>query len=88
MTGRRLLLDAIRWLLPLSVAVAGIVAIVIGHGRADSPTAAAGVGLIIVALIVGLLNWMFRMSIRSNEEREDEERAREYFSRHGRWPDE
>jgi hypothetical protein len=31
---------------------------------------------------------MYRLSIRSNEEREGEERAREYFDRTGRWPDE
>jgi ABC-type transport system involved in cytochrome bd biosynthesis fused ATPase/permease subunit len=87
-TGRRLLLVATRWLLPLGVAIAGIVAIVIGHARASSPPAAAGVGLIIVALIVALINWMFRMSIQSNRDREREEEAREYFARHGRWPDE
>ena len=49
---------------------------------------AAGVSLLLVALIVWMLNWMYRLSIRSNEEREAEERAREYFDRTGRWPDE
>jgi ABC-type transport system involved in cytochrome bd biosynthesis fused ATPase/permease subunit len=86
-TGRRLLLLATRWLLPLGVAIAGIVAIIMGHARASSPTAAAGVGLIIVALIVALINWMFRMSVQSNRDREREEEARDYFARHGRWPD-
>jgi ABC-type transport system involved in cytochrome bd biosynthesis fused ATPase/permease subunit len=88
MTGRRLLLGAIRWWLPLGIAVAGIAGVIIGHARANSPTAAAGVGLIIVALIVWLLNWMFRMSVQSNRDRAQEEEAREYFDRHGRWPDE
>lgn len=87
-TGRRLLLDAIRWLLPLGIAIAGIVAIVVGHGSANSPTAAAGVALIIAALIVWLINWMFRMSVQSNRDRQREEEARQYFDRHGRWPDE
>jgi hypothetical protein len=31
---------------------------------------------------------MFRMSVASNRERDREEEAREYFDRHGRWPDE
>jgi hypothetical protein len=31
---------------------------------------------------------MYRLSIESNRERDREEEAREYFSRHGRWPDE
>jgi protein-S-isoprenylcysteine O-methyltransferase Ste14 len=87
-TGRQILLVTIRWLLPLAVAIAGLVAIVLGHARASSPSAAAGVGLIIVALIVALLNWLFRMSVESNREREREEAAREYFTEHGRWPDE
>jgi type IV secretory pathway TrbD component len=72
--------------LPLAIAVAGIVAIVVGHGT--NGTAAAGVGLLIVALIVWMVNWMYRMSVQSNRERDREEEAREYFTVHGRWPDE
>jgi lysylphosphatidylglycerol synthetase-like protein (DUF2156 family) len=85
---RHILLNVTRLWLPLGIAAAGVAAIVIGHGRASSATAAAGVALIIVALIVWMINWLFRMSIQSNREREQEERAREYFDRHGRWPDE
>ena len=44
--------------------------------------------LLIAALIVWMVNWMFRMSVQSNRERDEEERAREYFDLHGRWPDE
>ena len=62
------------------------VAIILGHGR--NAEAAAGVGLVIVAMIVWMINWMFRLSLRSNRDRVEEERAREYFDRHGRWPDE
>lgn len=84
----RALLFATRWLLPLLIAVVGGVMVAAGHGQANSPAAAAGVGLIIVAVIVWMLNWMFRMSVRSNQERETEEQARRYFDEHGRWPDE
>ncbi len=82
----RVLLAVTRVWLPVAIAVAGVVAIVIGHGHTG--TAAAGVGLIIAALIVWMLNWMYRMSVQSNRDREREEAAREYFDRHGRWPDE
>jgi hypothetical protein len=82
----RVLLAATRMWLPVAIAVAGVVAIVTGHGK--SGTAAAGVGLIIAALIVWMINWMYRMSVQSNRDREREEAAREYFDRHGRWPDE
>ena len=80
--------------LPLAIGVAGVVLIVLGHasvstaGDSHSLEAGAGVGLLIVALIVWMINWMFRMSVASNRERDEEERAREYFDRHGRWPDE
>jgi hypothetical protein len=82
----RWLLAMTRIWLPLAIAIAGVVAIVIGHGRTGA--AAAGVGLLIVAVTVWMLNWMFRMSVESNRDRELEEEAREYFDKHGRWPGE
>jgi heme A synthase len=91
---RRALLAATRLWLPLGIAAAGVVLIVIGHGRVtsagDSKTVitAAGVSLLLVALIVWMINWMFRMSVESNRDREREEEARRYFDEHGRWPDE
>jgi hypothetical protein len=35
-----------------------------------------------------LLNVLFRFGARGDQEREDEEAAREYFTEHGHWPDE
>ena len=83
---RRLLIVFTRIWLPLVIAAAGVVAIFVGHGRTGA--AGAGVGLLLVALTVWMINWMYRMSVQSNRERDREEEAREYFSRHGRWPDE
>jgi len=82
----RLLLSLTRLWLPLGIAVAGAVLIVVGHAK--TAAAAAGVGLIIAALIVAMVNWLFRLSVASNRDREREEEARRYFDRHGRWPDE
>jgi uncharacterized membrane protein YtjA (UPF0391 family) len=82
----RIFLSATRVWVPVVIAVVGLVAIVIGHGKTAG--AAAGVSLIIVAIIVWMVNWMYRMSVASNREREREEEAREYFDEHGRWPDE
>ncbi len=75
--------------LPATIAVAGIAA----HRRscpsvARRYSAGAGVVLLGVALIVWMINWLFRMSIESNRDREREEEARRYFDEHGRWPDE
>ena len=59
-----------------------------GDGILQSTLAAFGLALVLIALIVWMINWLFRMSIQSNRERELEEDARDYFEQHGRWPDE
>jgi hypothetical protein len=82
----RIILSATRIWVPAAIAVAGVVAIVVGHG--ETAAAGAGVGLVIVAIIVWMINWLYRIGVSSNRDREREEEAREYFDRHGRWPDE
>ncbi len=87
------MLAAIRIWLPIAIAIAGVVLIIVGGGETlggvfGSSIAGGGVGLIIVALIVWMVNWMFRMSVESNRDREREEQARDYFEEHGHWPDE
>ncbi len=87
----RVLLAATRLWLPVGIAAAGVVLVVAGQARSGSglndSLAAVGVALIITALIVWMINWMFRLSVQSNRDREREEAARDYFTRHGRWPD-
>jgi hypothetical protein len=80
------ILALIRVLLPILIGIVGIVAIVLGHAR--TPLAGAGVVLVGTAVIVWMINWLFRMSIQSNRDRDVEEEAREYFDRHGHWPGE
>ncbi len=87
-----MILKLTRVWLPAAIAVAGVVLLVIGHGsysdlaNTHSLESGAGVGLLVVAVIVWMMNWLFRLSVRSNEEREEEERARDYFDRTGHWP--
>src|ERR1017187_3947510 len=85
-TPGRFVLSVTRLWLPLVIAVAGAVGIVLGHGRTS--LAGAGVGLLVIAVIVWMINWMIRLSVESNDDRDREEAAREYFDRHGHWPDE
>lgn len=91
---REALLSVTRLWLPLGIAVGGVVLIILGHGKVsdngDTHTllAATGVALLVVALIVWIINWMFRMSVASNQDRDREEDARRYYDEHGRWPDE
>jgi hypothetical protein len=80
---RRVGLWAVRYGIPLAIATAGVVALAIGGDAAG-----AGVVLIGSAAIVFLLNLLFRISVVSNRERDAEERAREFYAKHGRWPGE
>jgi len=86
-------MQLLRYWLPVGIAVAGVVLIVVGHAaysnttNAHSLETATGVALVIVAVIVWMINWMYRLSIRSNAERVQEEQARDYFERTGRWPE-
>jgi hypothetical protein len=56
------------------------------------PVAIIGVegGALLVAagLSVWLLNLLYRIGVKGDRERDDEDRARAYFDEHGRWPDE
>ncbi len=83
--GSAVLLSLTRLWLPLVIALSGVGAIVIGRGH--TVVASAGVGLLLVAIIVWMINWMYRMSVQSNRDREQDERDREYFDVHGHWPE-
>jgi hypothetical protein len=80
---RQLGLQTVRYGLPAAMALGGLVALALGGD-------AAGFGVVLLgsALIVLLINVLFRVSIVSNRERDAEEQARDYYARHGRWPDE
>jgi hypothetical protein len=65
--------------------LAGFIALLVGSGwrRYDGFALFVGAGL-----SVALLNVLFRIGASGDREREDEERAREFLSEHGYWPDE
>jgi hypothetical protein len=75
------LLLAVRYVLPAAIVVAGIVSILAGN---------AGMGIMLIgvgALVYGM-NYYWRLSFSDQSDREREDAARDYFDRHGRWPDE
>ena len=76
---------AVRYLLPLLLFLAGIVMLLIEPNSIGLEGFAMATG---AALSVLLLNWLFRAGVRGDRERDAEEAAREYYARHGRWPDE
>jgi hypothetical protein len=80
-----MLIRFLRYGLPAVLVVAGFVILFTTDGslRWDGWAMCVGAGLSVL-----LLNWLFRLGAQGDREREDEAAARDYFTQHGRWPDE
>lgn len=68
-----------------AMVLAGVVMLIVSPSElgAEGFGMAAGGGLAVL-----LLNLLYRVGVSGDREREEEERAREYFDQHGVWPDE
>jgi hypothetical protein len=74
----------VRYVLPAIVALVGIVILVV------EPTLLGLEGFVLfiaAASSILLLNVLHRIGVSGEQERYDEEAAREYYDEHGRWPD-
>jgi hypothetical protein len=82
---KRMVLFGVRYGVPAVIAVAGVVTMLAAN---DSD-----VGIEIGAMFLGaaiavlMLNFFYRMGVSGEKERDAEVEARDYFDRHGRWPD-
>jgi hypothetical protein len=76
---------SIRYLLPAILVITGFVILFVADDslKWDGWAMCVGAGLALL-----LLNVLFRYGAKGDEERDAEEAAREYFGKHGRWPDE
>ena len=84
-TRRTILVFSVRYVLPALIVLAGILTLIISPSWDTAEGAAAVIG---AGLSVWLLNLLWRVGVRGDEERHAEDAAREYFDKHGRWPDE
>jgi hypothetical protein len=76
----------VRTWLPVGIIVVGCV---LAAATGFSETGLEGGTLLIAAgLSVWLLNLLYRVGVKGDRERDDEDRARAYFDEHGHWPDE
>jgi hypothetical protein len=73
---------AVRYGVPAAFVLAGQV-ILIATGDVVSWAGFTGAGLAVL-----LISMLVRIGTEGDRERDREQAAREYFSRHGRWPDE
>ena len=71
--------------LPIAICVAGIVAIAV---KPDKNGLEGGILIVSAGLSVWLLNWLYRVGVAGEAERDEEDEARAFFDRHGVWPDE
>jgi hypothetical protein len=77
-------LFVLRYVVPAVVCIAGFVMFAV----LPTPTnVAAGSALLGAGLSIALMNLMYRVGAKGDEERQAEEDAREFYARHGRWPD-
>jgi hypothetical protein len=76
------LLVGVRYVLPVTVVIAGLVIMAFG-GEVDLE---GGAGLVSAGLAIYFLNWLFRIGADGDRERDTEQAARDYFNEHGRWP--
>jgi hypothetical protein len=74
-----------RWGLPVAICLGGVTLIALNPDRNGLE---GGLLIVSAGLSVWLLNWLYRVGVAGERERDEEDRAREYFDRHGRWPDE
>ena len=78
----------VRFWLPLTICSIGVIMLLVALLREDDIWGEGGALVLSAGLSVWLLNALFRVGVRGDRERDQEAEAREYFDRHGRWPDE
>jgi hypothetical protein len=76
---------AVRYVLPALLFLGGFVLLAIEPNSTGLEGFAMATG---AALSVLLLNWLYRSGVRGDRERDSEEAAREFYAKHGRWPEE
>jgi hypothetical protein len=76
----------VRTWLPIAIIVSGFV-VALATGFSESGVE-GGTLLAAAGLSVWLLNLLYRVGVKGDRERDEEDRARAYFDEHGYWPDE
>jgi hypothetical protein len=78
------LLWAFRYALPTVVTVAGLAIMAMG----SEIDLEGGASIVSAGLAIYFVNWLFRIGVTGDREREREAAARAHYARHGRWPGE
>ena len=73
----------VRYVLPSAIVLAGLLTMSMG----SESELEGGAGIVSAGLALYFVNWLFRTGAVGDLAREAEDAAREYYDRHGRWPD-
>jgi len=67
----------------------GVPSLIVAGGVVAAAAGNAGMGIMLIGVggLVFGMNYYWRLSFSDQADRDREERAREYFDVHGRWPD-
>lgn len=79
------MLKLLRIGLPVVLCSAGIIVVIVGGVSEESLE--IGIPVFSSGASVWLLNFLYRVGVSGDKERDSESDAREYFAEHGRWPD-
>lgn len=85
-----MLLKVIRFWVPTLLCLAGvgiIIAGAVGGGELE-PSLTIGIPVFSAGASIWLLNFLYRVGVSGDKERDSEEDARTYFAKHGHWPGE
>jgi hypothetical protein len=77
-------MHAVRYGIPLLLLVVGVIV----SATAGGVGIAAGALFFSAASAVLLLNVLYRIGVQGDRERDTEQDARDFFGKHGHWPDE
>ena len=75
-------LSLVRYGIPAAFIVAGFVVLAL-----DNDAWVGWAGFVGAGIAILLLNVLFRLSFQGESDRDREQYARDFFDRHGRWPD-
>jgi membrane protein required for beta-lactamase induction len=78
-------MKAVRYWLPVVILAVGLAILLI---RRDETGLDAWAALWGAGLSVALLNWLHRIGVSGERERDEEDEARRFLEKHGHWPDE
>jgi hypothetical protein len=73
----------VRYVLPGAIVLAGLVTMSLG----SEAELEGGAGIVSAGLALYFINWLFRTGAAGDRAREAEDAARDYYDRHGRWPE-